>query len=63
MKKPLQLEFSMRLEYRAKSGSSYPRGDSHTILVYFRLPHGYPKDSYKMPIGMGKISGWYRKAH
>jgi hypothetical protein len=42
--------------------SLYPRGDNRTILVYFRLPHGYPKGGYKMPIGMGKILGWYRKA-
>jgi hypothetical protein len=59
----MRTQYRIRSESDLKVASLYPRGDNRTILVYFRLPHGYPKGGYKMPIGMGKISGWYRKAH
>jgi hypothetical protein len=30
--------------------SFYPPGDNQTILVYFRLPHGYPRGCKEKPV-------------
>jgi hypothetical protein len=37
----MRTQYRIRSESDLKVASLYPRGDNRTILVYFRLPHGY----------------------